>query len=816
MNTVTSSPIGLKSQFDYGNIPEALQNEAEAVVSSVRVSLGKINTQALELARQIHRIQEQFPSKQFKAWLNYYFPDAESQIRNWLKIVELAERLPEYVEQMMGWGTSAIAALSYGSDELAKSVLSGSEKLSKAAIKALISEERGESKPPASSHNAGSKSDKQQVSEIAIQLAKLTAHKVDLQKQLTQSVTREAEEQLRYHIRQAELEIQQLCEEFDPAQIGVAAMIQKRTHDSNVNTESEEFQRLRSQLESEQRNKAELLERIEKLEQEQYPSVKVDFSESEEFQKMQSLTIELRSQKSELINRIQQLENQLTQQQSPSAEVDFSESSEYQYFQSLTAELKSHLQAERQKSVELSKQLEQLQQQFAQQQRSSQNAEAISSDSQEFKRMRSLAVELQSQKAKLSNRVQQLERQLVQKQQFPKADLKLSESEELKRMRSLAVELQSQKAQLSNRVQQLEQQQSNSVEVNFSESEELEKMQSLTIELRSQLESERQSKAELSERIEKLEQEQCPIVEVDFSESSEYQKMRSLTVELRSQLESEREKNQDLSGQLEQIQLDIASEKIEQAYSQPPKSLFECPSEEQIEIEQLRCQLQERDQYITQLQNQEPPEDVYVFKPKFAPAKLEELQLDDRIRIISPNKKTVNDDIVLRIDRYDRRHTKWSGMLSNQEEEAGWTFERMTDIERVQSKFNRLQETNRQLKEQIAELEGKPKPQPPKTENELEIELRSTHTQLRKQTQKLEELNDWKEVLQKHQQQQLRPGLEVEILYDPKGITTGTQGTVEGEFECSPGQWWISFVNPDTQKIYRQLYWAYQLYLSPS
>lgn len=473
MTTLSFSSVGFKPQFDYGDLPEALQTEAESVVSRVRVCLRKTNTQALELAHQINHLREQMLAQQFKGWLSHYFPDAESQIRNWLKIVELAERLPEYVEQMMGWGTSAIATLSGGSDELVKTVLSGSEKLTITAIKALIREERGEQKPSASSSSTSSDIQPSEIqpSKIAIELAKLTAYKVDLEKQLTLSITPEAEEQLRYYIKQAELEIQQLCEDFDPAQIGVAMKIQQqRTDQSGVNTNSEEFQRLRFQLESEQRKTT------------------------------------------ELSNQLEQLRQQLTQQQQPSLNTDVNANSQE------VENLHSQLQAELQKN-----------------------------------------------------------------------------------------------SQLLSRVQQLEQQ-------------------------------------------------------------------------------------------------------FTQQYHQ--------------QVEQLQQQLQQKEELIAQLQNRNASEETSLVQPQFVSAQLSDLKFE-----------------------------------KNDTEPEHYT-------------------------------------------HQLEVQLKSTQ-------QQWQDLKQWQERLQQKIHHQLKPGVVVEVLFDSKGIWTGCLGTVLEEFECNPGHWWISIVQPHTQKNYRELFPAYQLYLAP-
>ena len=315
----------------------------------------------MELARQINPIREQMSARQFKAWLTHYFPDAETQIRHWLKIVELAERLPEHVEQMMGWASGALAALSRGSDELVTSILSGEEKLSIKAIKALVTQERLEqninsptdstssstdststssstdsTSPPPSSNASStqstssptessstsspteSSSTPSQPSEEIIQLAKLLSHKSDLHRQLDETAIPEVQERLLYYIKQADREIQQLCPDLNPT--FPAPVVDSEIH------------QLQSQLSAEQQKSTELSNQLEQLRQQlnQLQQVSNDNStqqpqttdtnspddelDSEEFNQLQSQLNAEQQKNQELLNRISQLERELTQQ----------------------------------------------------------------------------------------------------------------------------------------------------------------------------------------------------------------------------------------------------------------------------------------------------------------------------------------------------------------------------------------------------------------------------------------------------------------------------------------------------------------------
>jgi hypothetical protein len=616
MTTLALSPTEFQPHFDYGDIPSALQTQASSLVSSIRVCLKKFNAEALELARQINPIREQMSARQFKAWLTHYFPDAETQIRHWLKVVELAERLPEHVEQMMGWASGALAALSRGSDELVTSILSGEEKLSIKAIKALVTQERLEqninsptdstssstdststssstdstSPPPSSnasstqstssptessstSSPASSSPTPSQPSETIIQLAKLLSHKSDLHRQLDETAIPEVQERLLYYIKQADREIQQLCPDLNPT----------------------------------------------------FPAPVVD-------------------------SEIHQLQSQL--------------------------------QAEQQKSKELSNQLEQLRQQLNQ-------LQPVSND----------------------NSTQQ-----------PQTTDTNSPDDEL-------------------------------------DSEEFNQLQS-------QLDAEQQKNRELLNRIETLEQQltqQQPQTTETHSPDSEL-------LHLQEQLITERQKNTELLNQLAEIQ---------------------------------------------KQQSQEDLPFLKIFRPKFVPVKVEDLQVNDRIRVIAPDKKTVVDDLILSIDETQRPVTKWFGAIWQQEVEAGWTFKRMLGVEKIQSQLDKLLQENQQLKCQVNQLENIRINHSDSPLWQLEKRLSCLQSEYQQLKDKSLPVLGCFERLQEKIHNQLQPGTVVEILFDDQGIYTGQLGTVEQEFECTPGNWWVSFVDPDTQQTYRGLFHAYQLYLPP-
>ncbi|MGB3193063.1 MAG: hypothetical protein WBB43_26950 [Limnoraphis sp.] len=579
MNTLASNPTGFKPPFNYGDICESLQNEAESLVDSIRISLRKFNREALELARRINQLREQISAKQFRDWLAHYFPDAETTIRKWLKIVELAERVPEQIELMMGWATGAIVALSRASDELVKIILSGSQKLTIKQINDLIAQEREEQQ---SSTPASTPKPPVQLNDITIQLAKLTAHQVNLKTQLSEAVTPQAQEQLTVDINQTEQRIKQLCQDFDPKSV-IITQLQSSSKPQTVNIDSEN---------------------LENRENRENP------------------------------NNLENSELQLQK-------------------------LQSQLKTEQQSNLKLQDQIQQLKQ----------------------------------------------------------------------------------------RLTQLTPQDNNSNHPNKLE------------QLQTQLETERQNNAQLQEQIQQLQEQLTP--------------------------------------------------------SSPQKT----ESTESNQIDKLQHQLKERDKYIAYLhqQDSENNNNNTVFKPVFIPTQLKELELNDRIRVISPEKDgkiTIIDDLVVGFDRDKHPKTKWSGTLSEQDEALGYRFERMIGTERAQSQLTQLKHQNRQLQQRIAELENPEKNNIPKKEEyQLELELRSVQNQLQKKEESFEKIMQWKDSLQRHIQKQLCPGVEVEILLDPKRVVTGMRGIVDHEFESRPGEWWVKFIHPKTQESFNRIFPAYQLYI---
>lgn len=254
MTTLSIATLGFEPRFHYGEIPEALQNEAESLVSNIRLCLRKFNTQALDLARRISHLREQFTAKQFRAWLSHYFPDAEEQIRNWLKIVELADRLPELVDNMMGWATSAIALLARGNDELVKTVLTSGQKLTLKAIETLLKPQKTPDTPQPSQLPKNDLKIPQQPSETALRLARLTLHKVQLEQELSEVVTGDAEAQLIHDIKQTEREIKHLCAHLDPQAIVILPQPQSTPTDD-----------LEAALATERQKNAELMQKLEQL-----------------------------------------------------------------------------------------------------------------------------------------------------------------------------------------------------------------------------------------------------------------------------------------------------------------------------------------------------------------------------------------------------------------------------------------------------------------------------------------------------------------------------------------------------------------------
>ena len=126
----------------------------------------------------------------------------------------------------------------------------------------------------------------QQPSETALRLARLTLHKVQLEQELSEAVTGDAQAQLIHNIKQTEREIKHLCAHLDPQAITVTTSIP--SSDSNEDLEAA--------LATERQKNAELLQKLEHLEQKLSQTY---------LQQLEQLQTQLQ-QKDELIAQLQQ------------------------------------------------------------------------------------------------------------------------------------------------------------------------------------------------------------------------------------------------------------------------------------------------------------------------------------------------------------------------------------------------------------------------------------------------------------------------------------------------------------------------------
>ncbi|MBD2483972.1 hypothetical protein [Planktothrix sp. FACHB-1365] len=125
----------------------------------------------------------------------------------------------------------------------------------------------------------------QQPSETALRLARLTLHKVQLEQELSEAVTGDAQAQLIYDIKQTEREIKHLCAHLDPQTIVIPPQPQSPPADD-----------LEAALATERQKNAELMQKLEHLEQKLSQTY---------LQQLDQLQTQLQ-QKDELIAQLQQ------------------------------------------------------------------------------------------------------------------------------------------------------------------------------------------------------------------------------------------------------------------------------------------------------------------------------------------------------------------------------------------------------------------------------------------------------------------------------------------------------------------------------
>ncbi|MBW4494292.1 MAG: hypothetical protein KME26_14635 [Oscillatoria princeps RMCB-10] len=133
----TNSLAGFQPNFHYSRWLSAEQiARAKATVSKGRQIFKKFNHILLEWGCELLDRKRDLKGS-FKDWLAHSFPDAGKEVRQAMAIAGLVNRLPQYINEMMGWNRSALAALSKLDDERVVGVLTSGEKWTVKAIKAL-------------------------------------------------------------------------------------------------------------------------------------------------------------------------------------------------------------------------------------------------------------------------------------------------------------------------------------------------------------------------------------------------------------------------------------------------------------------------------------------------------------------------------------------------------------------------------------------------------------------------------------------------------------------------------------------------------
>ena len=133
----TTSLAGSQASFHYSSSLSAEKiAQAQATVITGRKSLNTVNDILLEWGRELLKWQRDLKGC-FNNWLGHYFPDGCKEAKQAMAIAGLVNRLPQHVNEMMGWNRSALAALSKLGDEQVVEVLQSGMKWTVKAIKEL-------------------------------------------------------------------------------------------------------------------------------------------------------------------------------------------------------------------------------------------------------------------------------------------------------------------------------------------------------------------------------------------------------------------------------------------------------------------------------------------------------------------------------------------------------------------------------------------------------------------------------------------------------------------------------------------------------
>ncbi|MCU0516458.1 MAG: hypothetical protein MUC60_06230 [Oscillatoria sp. Prado101] len=128
-----------QGRFNYGSsLSQEQIAQAKATAKKGHRTLNTVNKKLMNWGSELLKQQESLGSR-FKHWLAYHFQQEVKEAQRAMTIAQLGNRLPDYTDQMLGWSSSALVALSKLDDKAVVRVLTSDKKWT---VKEIKEEER--------------------------------------------------------------------------------------------------------------------------------------------------------------------------------------------------------------------------------------------------------------------------------------------------------------------------------------------------------------------------------------------------------------------------------------------------------------------------------------------------------------------------------------------------------------------------------------------------------------------------------------------------------------------------------------------------
>lgn len=95
----------------------------EALEQMLRSSMRVVNHKLIEFGYEVWLQETESGKKRITGWIKRQVPDAQKEVNDAKAIAQFADGLPQYIDQMLGWGRSTLATLAKGYLSLEKKIV---------------------------------------------------------------------------------------------------------------------------------------------------------------------------------------------------------------------------------------------------------------------------------------------------------------------------------------------------------------------------------------------------------------------------------------------------------------------------------------------------------------------------------------------------------------------------------------------------------------------------------------------------------------------------------------------------------------------